>query len=114
MYSGAGAVLAESGLAAAVVLGVVAEMRAAATSVFAYDHDTVYQLVRGAGDDGRWARALRGYGEVVLDAEPAEYERRVRAGELAVVKMAICEDEATIQRTCPPPRPPARPPRGRG
>lgn len=83
------------------VLEVLAEMRKCGTSVFAYDYDTVHQLFRGLGDDGIWAKKLRGYGELVEDTEPEAYIERIRAGELKIIKMAICQPEETIQRVYP-------------
>lgn len=86
---------------AAVVKEVYAAMRARGTSLFLYDHATVYQVLQGNADadKGEWARRLRGYGETVVECAGGKGEalmRRVESGEVRVIKMAVCEDEAAL------------------
>ena len=96
----AGRIVCESGLEAGVVGAVLREMAAANTSLFVYDHTTVYQLFRGCGDAGQWAQQLRSYGELVVD-DRDDVAEAVARGDIRPVKMAICQDLDTISGALP-------------
>ena len=97
----AGRILCESGLETDVVGAVLREMADANTTLFVYDHTTVYQLFRGRGDVGQWARLLRSYGELVVDDCDDRDDRddlveAVARGDIRAIKMAICQEPETI------------------
>lgn len=99
LYRPDGSIFAESGLDQATALAIFDAMQAAGFSLFIYGHEKTYQVLpwRTDPESAAWADRLRGYGEHVVGLDQAEeVMRQVRSGELKVVKMAVCEDEALL------------------
>ena len=104
IYNPDGSILSETGLGLPVVLSVYERMRAEGFSLFMYDYDKVYQVLPWKTDveSSLWADKLRGYGENVVGYGEAEVVMaKVRSGEIKVVKMAVCEDEAELPGASP-------------
>jgi hydroxymethylpyrimidine pyrophosphatase-like HAD family hydrolase len=104
IYSPTGAIIRESALELAVVKEVYNACRDAGISLFLYDRERNYHVLpfrtvtTEAGD-----RLLRAYGEDVVDLAQAQgVMEKVWAGELTIIKMAICEVEEHIPSTSPP------------
>lgn len=101
LYAPGGAVLAEYTLKPEVVGEVYAALCARRVSVFLYERERVYQVLDVEG--GMWARRMRQYGtevEECLGERADEVLERVRRGEIGVVKIEVCEDEATLPGAC--------------
>lgn len=91
IYAPSGKVLAKTSLSPNVVRTVFSKAMEKNASFFVYDHAIVWQLHRGAGDDGIWAQKLRGYGEDVREVDESVLNR------IEVIKMAVCQDEAALK-----------------
>ncbi|KAI5787203.1 HAD-like domain-containing protein [Geopyxis carbonaria] len=110
IYKPSGEILSESALDIEVVRRVYQTLRERpGVSFFVYDYTTVYQVLGGENaGEGMWAERLRGYGEDVREMMGPSAERvkegealmeKVWKGEVKVIKMAICQDEAPLAET---------------
>jgi hypothetical protein len=101
-----GSVISQTGLDAALVLDMYATCKSAGISLFVYDTDRPWQVLPCKTDGPvPWDIALRAYGEDLQTlARAEEAMRKVRSGEMRVVKMCVCEAESYLPSTsafCP-------------
>jgi hydroxymethylpyrimidine pyrophosphatase-like HAD family hydrolase len=101
IYRPGGEVLYQGGLELPTVLDVYDRMQRDGMSLFLYDNERVYHVLPfKTGEADYWSKKLRGYGERVTElAEAEEVMRKVRAGEIKVVKMAVCVEENAVPGT---------------